>query len=180
LGTLFSGGKLLRAAKKPQLSFWNNFHRLSMESWALCFGGKLKTLLCVWRNNRSWSFGTKFPRVYHWRKKPVGFLTLCQASSGYTRKSWVGFSHLEFNCRFKTALTGGWHSQNAGSEFKLNLPCHRKLIILAMPKNPSGSNSQIWAHISKMSSRRGLFTLYRKFHWQNKIIPDAFPRLVPK
>jgi hypothetical protein len=39
LGTLF-WRKTLRSTtkKKPQLSFWNNFHKLSMESWALCFG----------------------------------------------------------------------------------------------------------------------------------------------
>jgi hypothetical protein len=77
--------KTLRAVKEPQLSFWNkiatgsgwnlghsllaenfacgektafdfveqNFHRLSMESWTLCFGGKLKTLRAAKRNNRS-------------------------------------------------------------------------------------------------------------------------------
>jgi hypothetical protein len=48
--------------KKPQLSFWNNFHRLSMESWALCFGGKLKTLLCV----------AKQPQLIFWNKISPG------------------------------------------------------------------------------------------------------------
>jgi hypothetical protein len=63
LGTLF-WRKTLRAAKKkkPQLSFWNNFHKLSMESWALCFGGKLKTLLCV----------TKQPQLIFWNKISPG------------------------------------------------------------------------------------------------------------
>ncbi len=58
------------------------------------------------------------------------------------------------------------------------LPCHRKLIILAMP-NPSGSNSQIWAHISNMSSTRGLLHYIEKFHWQNKIFLTHFQGSFP-
>jgi len=110
----------LRAAKKPQLIFWNeiatgsgwnlghsllaenfacgektafdfleqNFHRLSMESWTLCFGGKLKTLRA-----------TKQPQLIFWNKFSPGItgekagrvLPLCNSSSGYARKNWVGF-----------------------------------------------------------------------------------------
>ncbi len=87
LGTLF-WRKTLRAAKKPQLIFWNNFHRLSVEFWVLCFGGKLKTL-CA----------TKKPQLIFWNKFSPGItgekagrvFTLCKASSGHTRKNWVGF-----------------------------------------------------------------------------------------
>jgi len=77
-----------------------DFNRLSVEAWALCFGGKLKILRAA-----------KKPQLIFWNKFSPGItgekagrdFTPCKASSAYTRKNWVGF-HLEFNCRFKTAL----------------------------------------------------------------------------
>jgi hypothetical protein len=54
----------------------------------ICFGGKLKTL-CA----------TKKPQLIFWNKFSPGItgekagrvFTLCKASSGYTRKNWIGF-----------------------------------------------------------------------------------------
>jgi len=65
-----------------------DFNRLSVESWVLCFGGKLKTLRAA-----------KQPQLIFWNKFSLGMtgeeigrvFTLCMASSGYTRKHWVGF-----------------------------------------------------------------------------------------
>jgi len=102
LGTFF-WRKTLRVAKKTGVDFLErNFHRLSIEPWALCFGWKLKTLraakkpqLIFWNKISSSIIGEKAGRV----------LPLCKASSGYTRKNWVGFHIKNIIADSKTTLT---------------------------------------------------------------------------
>jgi hypothetical protein len=73
-----------------------------VESWALGFGGNPKTLCAA-----------KKPQLICWNKISPGIirdkagrvLPLCKASSGYTRKNWVGFDIWNTIADSKTTLT---------------------------------------------------------------------------
>jgi len=85
LGTLF-WRKNLRATTRPELMFWNKIFMgspwyLGHSILAENFTATKKPLMIFWNKFSPGVTGEKARMVF----------TLCKASSGYTRKNWVGF-----------------------------------------------------------------------------------------